>query len=128
MTAVNYDDFCNLWRVYDLGEDLDAYGCEVNSGFMIFRRGSEYFYSAHCGFRGDMNNTAVKLAVDRNAVGEYDNGTKLTGGLTGDFGTSMSVTFTLNKMGERAFLISLSKPLVKGLSPQSHGGAHGVPD
>jgi len=128
MTAVNYNDFCNLWRVYDLGDDPTAYGCEVNSCFMIFRRGNDYFYSAHCGFCGDINDTQVKLSVDKSAEGEYESGEPLKGGLTAVFGTSKSVTFTLNRMGDRAFLISLSKPLVEGLSPQTHGGAHGVPD
>jgi hypothetical protein len=126
MTAVNYDDFCNQWRLYDLGPTPSAYECEINACFTIYCQNGTYFYSAKKRCRGGMNNSAVQLHHDSGAHGEYDTGDPLDGGLTGTFGAN-TLTFTLNRMGSAAFVISVSKPK-GGATGQSHGGAHGVPD
>jgi hypothetical protein len=128
MTAVNYEDFCNMWRLFDVGDDPSLYGCQVNACFTIYCKGGKYYYAAGRGFKGNMNDTDVELRTDGGAHGEYGKGASLSGGLVGDFGSKGTITFSLNEMGPDAFLISLSKAQAAGATAQNHGGAHGIPD
>ena len=128
MTAVNYDDFCNEWRIYDRGHRPDDFGCEIKGRFTIACRGQKYFYSARSGFKGGMNDGNVPLTRVPTARGEYDGGEPLEGGLVGDFGEKGRIAFTLNEMAPGSFVISLSKVPADGATAQSHGGAHGVED
>jgi hypothetical protein len=128
MTAVNYDDFCNLWRIYDRGTDATSANYDINACFTIYRQNDVYYYSANRGFKGGMNNAAVALQKNAKAHGEYDGGDSLDGGLTAIFNGVGPITFSLNRMGEAAYVISLTRNTAAGVTAQTHGGAHGVPD
>ena len=60
--------------------------------------------------------------------GEFEFGRKLSGGLRGSFGRAGALLFTLNKLGTKRYVISvtvLAGPQGKA-RPKSHGGPHGV--